>query len=47
MNPFYNNRQNSVNPFVPIFMPQNSFGNQQKEITPRNPLGDLSWLTRK
>ena len=46
-NPFYNNRQNSVNPFIPIFMPQRSFGSQKKEITPNNPLGDLSWLTRK
>lgn len=47
LNPFYNNRQNSTNPFIPVFMPQSSFESQQKEITPRNPLGDLSWLIRK
>ena len=46
--PFYNNNQNSVNPFIPVYMPDASFGATKKNnITPKNPLGDLSWLIGK
>jgi hypothetical protein len=47
--PFYNSKQNTVDPLIPVFMPQNSFGNgsNKKEISPKNPLGDLSWLIGK
>lgn len=49
ISPFYNNNQNSVNPFIPVFMPQTTFdsGQNKKLPTPNNPLGDLSWLIGK
>jgi len=49
ISPFYNNNQNSVNPFIPVFMPQKTFnGNENKKLpTSKNPLGDLSWLIGK
>lgn len=48
ISPFYNNNQSSVNPFIPVFMPQNTFGNSSSNnITPKNPLGDLRWLLGK
>ena len=49
ISPFYNNNQNSVNPFIPVFMPQNNFsgGNRKSEITRKNPMGDLKWLIGK
>ena len=45
--PFYNNNQNDVNPFVPVYMPNSSFGERKNSMTPQNPLGDLSWLNGK
>jgi hypothetical protein len=48
MSPFYNSKETVVNPFLPVFMGENSFTNQKsKQITPNNPLGDLSWLIGK
>jgi hypothetical protein len=43
---FYQNKHNSVNPFIPVYMPDSSFSGK-KEISPKNPLGDLSWLIGK
>jgi len=45
MSPFYTNRHNVVNPFIPVYMPDSKFSG--KEITKKNPLGDLSWLIGK
>ncbi len=48
VSPFYNNKQNSVNPFIPVFMPQDSFsGKKNNKPTKNNPFGDLSWLVGK
>ena len=44
--PFYQNNHNYVNPFIPVYMPDRSFGSKE-EITRKNPLGDLSWLIGK
>ena len=33
------------NPFIPVYMSDNKFAS--KEITKKNPLGDLSWLIGK
>ena len=44
--PFYKNNHNYVNPFIPVYMPDRSFGSKE-EITRKNPLGDLSWLIGK
>ena len=44
--PFYTNKNNVVNPFVPVYMPNGNFSNKG-EITKKNPLGDLSWLIGK
>ena len=44
LSPFYYNNQNSFNPFIPVNLPQNKFN---KEISKKNPLGDLSWLIGK
>jgi hypothetical protein len=44
LSPFYYNNQNSFNPFIPVNLPENKFG---KEISKKNPLGDLSWLIGK
>jgi hypothetical protein len=44
--PFYNSSQTNVNPFMPVYMSDRSFG-VDKDISRKNPLGDLSWLTRK
>ena len=43
--PFYNNKQMSVNPFVPVILPKNKFGSD--EITRKDPMGDLRWLIGK
>ena len=43
MSPFYMNSQNTVNPMIPVIMPESSFGTKV-EPTKKNPLGDLSWL---
>ena len=45
ISPFYTNKNNVVNPFIPVYMPDNKFSG--KEITKKNPLGDLSWLIGK
>jgi len=45
--PFYKNNQNAVNPFIPVYMPDNKFNSNNKNITRKNPLGDLSWLIGK
>lgn len=49
ISPFYNNNQNSVNPFIPVYMPQTTFSDNKanKEMTRKNPLGDLTWLIGK
>lgn len=44
LSPFYYNNQNSFNPFIPVNLPQNKFN---KEISKKNPMGDLSWLIGK
>lgn len=46
ISPFYNNNQNTVNPMIPVFMPESKFGTNEKPSR-RNPLGDLSWLIGK
>jgi hypothetical protein len=46
MSPFYNSKQNSVNPMIPVFMPESKFGTNEKP-SKKNPLGDLSWLIGK
>lgn len=46
ISPFYNDKQNHVNPFIPVYMPNNTFASN-KSPTRNNPLGDLSWLIRK
>ena len=46
ISPFYNNSQNTVNPMIPVFMPESKFGTNEKPSR-RNPLGDLSWLIGK
>ena len=46
ISPFYNNNQNTVNPMIPVFMPESKFGTKEKPSR-RNPLGDLSWLIGK
>ena len=43
MSPFYMNSHNTVNPMIPVILPESSFGTKS-EPTKRNPLGDLSWL---
>ena len=45
MSPFYTNKNNVVNPFIPVYMSNDKFSS--KEITKKNPLGDLSWLIGK
>ena len=45
ISPFYTNKHNVVNPFVPVFMSNDRFSG--KEITKKNPLGNLSWLIGK
>ena len=46
MSPFYTNKQTSVNPFIPVVLPEGKFSGQN-EITQKNPLGDLRWLIGK
>ena len=43
---FYQNANNSVNPFIPVIMSDSSFS-KNNEPTKQNPLGDLSWLIGK
>jgi hypothetical protein len=47
VSPFYNNNQNSVNPFIPVFMPQSKFTNKNSKLKTNDPFGDLSWLIGK
>jgi len=46
MSPFYMNSQNTVNPMIPVILPESSFGSNA-EPSKKNPLGDLSWLVGK
>ena len=46
MTPFYTNKQNAVNPFVPVMLPEGKFASKT-EINKKNPLGDLRWLIGK
>jgi hypothetical protein len=46
MTPFYTNKQNTVNPFVPVMLPEGKFAGKT-EINKKNPLGDLRWLIGK
>jgi hypothetical protein len=46
ISPFYTNKQNSVNPFIPVSLPEGKFAGQNN-INRKNPLGDLRWLIRK
>jgi hypothetical protein len=46
ISPFYRNKQTSVNPFIPVILPEGKFAGQ-KDITRKNPLGDLRWLIGK
>ena len=44
ISPFYSNKNNYVNPFMPVSM---SDGHFSSEPTKKNPLGDLAWLYKK
>ncbi len=46
MSPFYNSSEKTVNPFLPVYMPDSSFSGD-KQASRKNPLGDLSWLIGK
>ena len=46
VSPFYTNKQKHVNPFMPVYMPNRTFSDNQNP-TRKNPLGDLTWLIRK
>ena len=46
LSPFYNSEEKTVNPFLPVYMPENKFYSDDK-ISKKNPLGDLSWLIGK
>ena len=42
----FNNKNNKdFNPFVPTILPKSRFDNN-KEITKKNPLGNLHWLVK-
>lgn len=45
MTPFYNNKQDSFNPFIPVSIPDRKFNNGRTNTS--SPLGDLSWLIGK
>ena len=47
ISPFYNSSEKTVNPFLPVYMPDRSFSGKKDSINPKNPLGDLSWLIGK
>ena len=46
ISPFYTNKQNAVNPFIPVVLPEGKFSGKS-EINKKNPLGDLRWLIGK
>ena len=46
LSPFYNSSEKTVNPFLPVYMPDSSFS-ENKQISKKHPLGDLSWLIGK
>mgnify|MGYP001158382312 FL=1 len=46
MSPFYNSAEKTVNPFLPVYMPDSQFSGD-KQSSKKNPLGDLSWLIGK
>ena len=47
ISPFYNSSEKTVNPFLPVYMPDRSFSGKKNGTNPKNPLGDLSWLIGK
>jgi hypothetical protein len=46
MSPFYNSAEKTINPFLPVYMPDSSFSGD-KQLSKKHPLGDLSWLIGK
>jgi len=44
ISPFYQNKDNYVNPFLPVYMDSNKFNSEPNR---KNPFGDLSWLIKK
>ena len=46
MSPFYNSAEKTINPFLPVYMPDSSFSGD-KQSSKKHPLGDLSWLIGK
>ena len=46
ISPFYSNKQNTTNPFIPVILPEGKFAGQS-DITRKSPLGDLRWLIGK
>ena len=46
MSPFYNSSEKTINPFLPVYMPDSSFSGD-KQSSRKHPLGDLSWLIGK
>ncbi len=46
MSPFYNSAEKTINPFLPVYMPDSSFSGD-KQASRKHPLGDLSWLIGK
>ena len=46
LSPFYNSNEKTVNPFLPVYMPESTFSSDSN-ISKKNPLGDLSWLIGK
>jgi len=46
LSPFYNSSEKTVNPFLPVYMPDRSFS-ENKQMSKKHPLGDLSWLIGK
>ena len=46
MSPFYNSAEKTINPFLPVYMPDSSFSGD-RQASKKHPLGDLSWLIGK
>lgn len=47
ISPFYNSKEKTVNPFIPVYMGEDKFSKAKKDQNKNNPLGDLSWLIGK
>lgn len=45
ISPFYNNKHDNFNPFIPVNLPDRKFGDRKTNKS--NPLGDLRWLIGK